>query len=219
MNYLFLGDDYTVKNNAIDEIKKKYLLSGDSQNFDYELLYASKLNPDDLKKSLLSLPVISPQRIVVIREAQKLNERLKKIILEFIQAREKRIILVLDSEETQTNNSFLEQIRKYFDVRIFSKQARKNVFDVTRAMERNNSAEALKVLSELFTEGIHPLQLMGGLVWFWAKVRDALSADQFKKGLLVLGETDINIKRSRLIPEYAIEVAVAKLTAVMHSQN
>ena len=55
------------------------------------------------------------------------------------------------------------------------------------------------------------LQLMGGLVWFWGKLKQRISAEKFKKGLLHLQEADLNIKRSRIKAEYALEVLVVKL--------
>jgi hypothetical protein len=37
---------------------------------------------------------------------------------------------------------------------------------------------------------------------------------KFEKGLLALGEADLNIKRSRLKPEQALELLVVKLCAL-----
>ena len=56
---------------------------------------------------------------------------------------------------------------------------------------------------------------MGALVWFWGKSQDRMPGERFRKGLLVLQEADVNIKRSRLKPEYAVEVAVIKLMRLL----
>ncbi len=85
---------------------------------------------------------------------------------------------------------------------------------MTRVMA-NDPAQALKILNELLEEGIHPLQIMGGLLWFWGKEKFRLKGDRYNKGLLVLQEADLNIKRSRLLPEHAIEVVVVKLCSLL----
>ena len=82
-------------------------------------------------------------------------------------------------------------------------------------MTARNPVEALKILGNLLVEENHPLQIMGGLIWFWGKSRTRLSADQFKKGLMCLQEADLNIKRSRLKPEHTLEVLVVKLSSLI----
>ena len=74
-----------------------------------------------------------------------------------------------------------------------------------RAMSSRNAGEALKILDELLESNVHPLQIMGGLVWYWGKERERLSPQSFYKGLTALEEADLNIKRSRLKPEHAVE--------------
>lgn len=84
---------------------------------------------------------------------------------------------------------------------------------MTKIMLRS-PAEALKMLTQLLEEGSHPLQILGGLVWFWGKSRERLSPAQFKKGLLALQEADLNIKRSRTRPEHSLEILIVKLASL-----
>ena len=51
---------------------------------------------------------------------------------------------------------------------------------------------------------------MGGLVWSWGKARSFARRENFQKGLVALQEADLNIKRSRLAPQQALEVLVVK---------
>ena len=46
-------------------------------------------------------------------------------------------------------------------------------------------------------------------------MKPKVSGDNFKQGLFILQEADLNIKRSRLDPEHAIETAVVKLTELI----
>ena len=81
MIYLLLGDENALKSQKIDELKKKYIGSNDEIQFDYETLDGNKLDPADLKKSLMSLPVVAKRRVVILHTCQKLSDQNKKIIL------------------------------------------------------------------------------------------------------------------------------------------
>jgi len=212
MVYLFLGEDRESKEKKITEIKAKYLATDSALKLDYELLHGLKCDPSELKKALIAFPGISPQRLILIRTIEKLNTQNKAILLDFISSEHNHVVLILDSDETLPNNSFLKKISIKSEVMRFGHGVvKKNVFDMTHAIENRDPTKALKILEHLISGGDHPLQIMGGLVWFWGKSKTRLSPDRFKKGLLVLQEADLNIKRSRLKAEYAVEIAVTKL--------
>ena len=211
MIYLLLGEDISTKDKHIAQIRAKWSDSSDALQFDYEVLHATKLDPAVLKKTLLALPVIAPERLVVIRSIQDLSAQNQGIILDFIKAKNTKTTLILDSDETSLKDALISKIRPLAKVMSAQQAVLKNVFDMTKAMSARNMTEALKILSQLLEDGIHPLQIMGGLVWFWGKSKVRLSKENFKKGLLVLQEGDLNIKRSRLRQDYALEVVVTKL--------
>jgi len=215
MHYLFLGNDSITKDEKIGELKKKILSSLEAQKFDYQVLHGNKLNSDDLKQALLFLPAVAKQRLVVIRAIHKLSLHNKKLILEFLQAGEGHVVLIFDSDESDLKNSFIAKLKTYTKTHSFSGASKENLFDMTRAITARNPVAALKILANLLAEGNHPLQVMGGLVWFWGKSRTRLSAERFKKGLMCLQEADLNIKRSRLKPEHTLEVLVVKLISLL----
>jgi len=216
MIYLFLGEDREGKEKKIAEIKTKYLPSDSALKLDYELLHGSKSDPSELKKALIALPGISPQRLILIRTIEQLNTQGREVLLDFIGSDHEHVVLILDSDETSPKNSFLNKIKVNAEVMHFGREVvKKNVFDMTRAIEGRDSMGALKILEHLISGGDHPLQIMGGLVWFWGKSKQRLSPDRFKEGLLVLQEADLNIKRSRLKAEYAVEIAVTKLSLLI----
>ncbi len=167
MIYLFWGEDRAAKEQKIAEVKSKYLTSEDAFKFDLEILHGSKCGPDILKKSLIALPAISKRRLVLLRVAEKLNTQNKKIILEFMQTENQHCVLILDSNEELPKNSFFNKVTASAKVMRFGGGvARENVFDMTRAMGNRNSSGALKILDNWMKDGNHPLQIMGGLVWF-----------------------------------------------------
>lgn len=215
MTYLILGEDSPTKDQKIAELKRKYLTSPDAFHFDYEMLYASKLDPADLKKALLSLPVTAPQRFVFLREAHKLKAQQQTIIADFLAAAVDKTVLAMESDQWTESDSFVRKIKPFVKITGAAAAENVNVFDMTRAMTRKQPGEALKILFDLIGSGIHPLQIMGGLVWFWGKTAGQIPAQRHKKGLRMLQEADLNIKRSRLKEDYALEILVVKLCGLL----
>lgn len=210
MTYLFLGQDLTAKDSKIAEIKKKICPSPDALKFDCETLYAQKLDPEELKKAFITLPAIANERIVIIRECHKLSAHNKELIFEFVK-NPGRCVLALESEKMETTDAFIKKLGSAVKVFHFRKETPLNVFNLTDAVSLRRSVEALKILSVLLSQGDQPLQIMGGLVWYWKKARAGFSMPEFKKGLLALQEADLNIKRSRLRPDHALEILIVKL--------
>lgn len=217
MIYLFYGEDMAAKNQKIADLKKKILANEDSLSFDYEILSAVKLDPIELKKSLLALPVLAPKRLIVIHAIQKLEAHNQELIFEFIRFKSAQADLILDSDEDNIEKSFISKIAAQATVIHSPGRLKHNVFDMTRAIGARNHIEALKILGQLFSEGNHPLQIMGGLVWYWGDSRNRIAREKFKKGLLELQQADLNIKRSRQEPEHVLEVLVVKLCSLIAS--
>ncbi len=211
MIYLIIGEDLKAKDQKIEELKKKHLPSQGSYLFDYDSLLAVKLDPENFKKSLLNLAAFAPQRVVVIRSAHKLDAQNKDILLEFLQTSPKHIVLILEAEVGDQSNAFIKKLEGQAQTFRFGEKQVTSVFDMTRAVEQKNLPVALKILNDLFSEGQHPLQIIGAIVWFWGKQKPKLASKKFNEGLLALQEADLNIKRSRLSPTQAIEMLVTKL--------
>lgn len=211
MHYLFLGTDTPAKDRKILEVRQNLLKSPDALSFDYESLYAQNLDSETLKKSLVALPAIAPQRLVVIRQGHKLSQHNKGLVQEFFEKMDNPVNLILESGEWEEQDSFVKVILKYVKVLRFGHSEELNVFALTRAIGARKKVEALSILSNLLDKGDYPLQIMGGMVWSWKKSREQLPKEAFQQGLIALKEADFNIKRSRLKPEHALEVLVIKL--------
>jgi len=214
MIYLLLGEDCEAKDKKIVDLKNKHLSSTESITFDYEALHGHKLDSDILKKTLISLPTVASQRFILIRQCDKLKAKNKEIILKFVQSKPTHIVLILDSDGPEKKDSFMQSLTPLAKVLNFSTGRKSNVFDMTRAISMRKPKEALKTLSGLLSSGDHPLQIMGGLVWFWGNSRQRVTSLQFKEGLVALQEADLNIKRSRLKPKHALEILVVRLCSL-----
>ena len=218
MTYLFLGEDREAKDKKIAELKKKLFPSPDATSFDYEILYGHKLNPQTLQRSLLALPVIAPQRMIILHECQRMDEHNQSVIVNFLKTNTDYIILILDCDDLNLKEGFVQGLRPYVKVIDFPKPVRQNVFDMGRMITMRKPKDALDILNDLLASGDQPVQIMGGLVWSWGKAKDRIPSKRFSEGLLALQEADTNIKRSRLKPEYALELLVVKLCSLGERQ-
>jgi len=214
MTYLLLGEDSLAKDQKITELKDEILPSGDALAFDYESLDGTAVAASALQKALLTLPVIGRRRLIVLRAVHKLDPRAKEILLRCVAQKRDDVVLVLEAGDTQASNAFLKSLAAHSKVITVATRKRQNVFDITNALSARDPVEACAVLNNLFAQGDHPLQIMGGLIWFWGKSRPRLSDENFRKGLEVLQEADLNIKRSRLKPEHGMELLVVKLVGL-----
>ncbi|MCR4338138.1 MAG: hypothetical protein NUV91_10075 [Candidatus Omnitrophica bacterium] len=219
MFVLLIGDDDDKKRAKITEIKKKLFTSSDAAKFDCEILSAHKLSAENLKKALLTLPAVASRRLVILQDCQKCAPALEEILFTTLESLPKHLALILDATHLSEKEKVLSKIRSQVQVVEFPRAKEANVFDMTQAMVARKSAEALKILNDLFSNGIHPLQIMGGLVWFWSNRCQVFGVKNFEKGLEILQEADGNIKRSRLKPEMALELAVVKLCKIMENRG
>jgi DNA polymerase III delta subunit len=211
MIYLFLGDDLPAKDARITEIKNKFFKdSEEAQAFDFDNLDASELRADALKKAFLTLPVIAPHRLIILRQIHKLKSADIQVLINFCQKPAKYCDVILESIEN-TLKGDLKDLPLYSKGVVMARPEGPNVFDMTKLITTHRSGDALKMLGEFYRDNVHPLQIMGALVWYWGREGKACGKERFKQGLRALEEADLNIKRSRLNPQYAVEKLVVEL--------
>ncbi len=210
MVYLLLGDDTAAKDVKIAEIKSKIFKDQQSALFDFDNLDAKELSAQALKKSLMSLPVSAGKRLIILRQVHKLKAADIAVLLNFCKKPLDHCDVILESTE-KTLKGDLKDLPLYAKGMVFGTPEGPNVFDMTRLITSRRGADALKMLDGFYQEHTHPLQIMGALVWYWGKEGRALGKDKFERGLKALEAADLNIKRSRLNPEYAVEKLVVEL--------
>ncbi len=211
MIHLFLGDDLAAKDAGIAEIKNKFFKNyQEALSFDFDNLDADKLPDDALSKSFLTLPVIAPRRLIILRQVHKLRSGDAQVLLNFCRKPAEYCDVILESAE-KTFKGDLKDLVLYAKQAVFSRPEGPNVFDMTKLITAGKSGEALKILDKLHHDHVFPVKIMGALVWYWGKEGQACGKERFKRGLLALQEADLNIKRSRLDPQYALEKVVVEL--------
>ncbi len=209
MIYLFLGEDTSAKDVQIAAIRSKLFQDPQALLFDFENYDAKDLDTDTLQQLLLTLPVLAPKRLILLRQIHKLKSADIQTLLHFCQKPSDHCDVILETPQ-KTLTGELGKCEAHCRTVQTSKPQR-SVFDMTKLIAQRRGAEALKMLHEFYEEGTYPLQIMGALVWFWGKEGKALDKQKFKRGLQALQEADLNIKRSKLNPQYAVEKVVVEL--------
>jgi DNA polymerase III delta subunit len=209
MIYLLLGEDQSSKDKKISEIKHSLLKQPEAVFFDFETLDAIYLNAASFKKSLIALPAFSLKRLLLIRNAHRIKKDVAQLLEAFSTKEDLPCDIILETSEAL--DGLLKDLSSFMKVFAFGIKTKLNIFDMTKLMSMRKSTESLKMLNDFYDQGMYPLQMMGALVWYWGKEGKSLGPARFEKGLKALEEADLNIKRSRLIPEYALEKLVVEL--------
>jgi len=211
MIYLFLGDNLPAKDVRITEIKNKFFKnSQEALAFDFDNLDGGELGADALKKAFLSLPVIAPHRLIIVRQVHKLKSADIQVLIKFCQKPAKHCDVILESSEN-TLKGDLKDLPLYAKGELLARPEGPNVFDMTKLITAHRISDALKMLDGFYRADVHPLQIMGALVWYWGKEGKSCGKERFERGLKSLEKADLNIKRSRLDPQYAVEKLVVEL--------
>ncbi len=214
MIYLVCGSDTFAKDQKISDLKSQFFSSSSQSSLDVETLSGFKLNALVLKKSLMTMPILGQHRLVLIRDADRLTSQHRVMIRDQAEKAKDFLVLVLDVQEVKAGEGLIKQFGKSLECLYFERGSTKNIFSLTRLIVGNKKTEALKQFSEFFNEGTHPLQMIPAIVWEWKKNKKRLGSARFQEGLRMIQQADVNIKRSRLSAQEALEVLIVKLCSL-----
>lgn len=210
--YLFIGQDSLSKDIRLKRIKEEFL-DKNTQHFNLDILYARELKLALLQERLLSLPVKSKKRIIVIKEGQDLKEEAKEFILRYVKKPEGRIVLVLDINKSSPRDDFIRQLIRYAEVCRFRELPNLDTFALSRSIDFKKTGHALWVLSQLLEKGEKPERILGGLRYSWENsVSRSLETRRKLKALL---NCDIDIKTGKLKADFALERLVVNLCVLV----
>jgi len=208
MVYLFTGSEVFEKDAKIREIRSANLAK-DTEQFNFDILHAKNLLLKNLQEKLLCLPINSPKRIVVLKNAEDLKKEHKEFILNYIKKPYKNVIFILDMDEPDKRDDFFKEISRLAKVVPFKENPRLDAFTLNRSIQAGRPDYALKILNQLLEKGDRPELILGGLRYAWEK--DAMLPQEAKKKLKLLLNCDIEIKTGRLRPVFALEKLVISL--------
>lgn len=208
MVYLFLGSDTLSKDAQLKKIRQQFL-SKDTEQFNLDILFAKELTLKGLQERLLSLPVNSAKRIVIVKDTQNLKEDSREFVLKYVKAPFKQVILILDINQEIRRDSFISSLQKYAKIIRFAEARAPDVFTLSRLIELRKADYALKLLNQLLKAGERPERILGGLRYAWEKEGRDLA--EMRRRFKLLLNCDIDIKTGRLKPDFALEKLVVNL--------
>lgn len=109
--YLFSGEEDYLKEDALRRIKEA-LIKSEFLQFNYDLLSGKEISGAELLNKLLTLPVGGEKRLIVIRDAQKLNPSTEERIIEYLKNPFHTSCLVLWAPKVDLRKKFYATIEK-----------------------------------------------------------------------------------------------------------
>jgi DNA polymerase III delta subunit len=208
--YLLIGQDSFSKEIKFKKIKEENL-TRQIEDFNLDVLYARETNLKSFQEKILLIPLKSKKRIIVVKNAQYLKEDIKEFIFHLAQDRRPKshIILVLDFDRQDPKDEFFRKIMRFAQVYRFSSPIPADTFTLSRQIDLRKADSALRILNQLFRNGEKPERIIGGLRY--ACEKDSVNSWEKRKKLQLLLNCDIEIKRGRLLPEFALEKLVVNL--------
>lgn len=208
--YLFIGEDSFSKEIKFKKIKEENLAK-QTEVFNLDVLYAQEINLKNFQEKILLVPFKSKKRVVVVKNVQYLKKDIKEFIFHLMQDRRQKppLILVLDFDRRDPKDEFLKKIMRLAQVYHFSSPVPTNTFTLSRQINLRRTDSALRVLDQLFKNGEKAERIIGGLRY--ASEKDTLDSWEKRKKLQLLLNCDIEIKRGKLSPEFALEKLVVNL--------
>jgi len=208
MVYLLIGQDIAAKEIQLKKIKQEFL-SPDLQDFNSDTLYAKEVTLKDIQERFLAIPLKSAKRIIVIKDAQLLDEESRDFLLAFSKKPHPQLILVLDLAQYNYKDEFIKGISARASLLRFKETVNPDTFTLNRQIELRKTDSALRLLNQLLRNGEAPERILGGLRYAW-QAQDIQSLSARKKLKLLLG-ADLEIKTGRLKPAFALEKLVVSL--------
>lgn len=206
--YLFIGEDTPSKDAQLARLKTE-LLRKDTESFNLDTLYGHDLTLNQLQERLLFLPAADKKRLVVIRDAGRLKEEVRRYLAAYSCTPARHVVLVLDFDHLDAKDEYLQQVVKKSRVMRFKETIPPDTFALARNIEAGRQDYALRVLHQLLKKGEKPERILGGLRY--GLLRSASSVLEKKKRLRLLLACDVEIKTGRLKPVFALEKTVVGL--------
>ena len=210
MVYLLVGQEPQAKESQLNKIKQESLPK-ELQDFNAETLYGQDAQLKKIQERFLAFPLKSPQRVIVIKDADSLDAASRNFLLKYAQSPYKNLVLVLDFEHYDYRDDFIKGISRYAKVIRFKENIEPDAFALSRQIELKKTDYSLRLLNQLLKNGEAPERILGGLRY--ALERQGLEHRQVKKMLKLLLSCDIEIKTGRLKPAFALEKLVVSLCA------
>lgn len=211
MVYLLIGQDIQAKETQLKKIKQEFLPQ-ELQDFNSDTLYAKEITLKDIQERLLAIPLKNTKRLIIIKDADSLDEESRDFLLTFSQQRQPQLVLVFDFAQYDYKDKFIKEISAGASVLRFKETVNPDAFVLNRQIELRKTDSALRILNQLLKNGEAPERILGGLRYSWEK--QGMVAGDARRKLKLLLNCDVEIKTGRLKPAFALEKLVVSLCGI-----
>jgi DNA polymerase III delta subunit len=208
--YLLAGDDSYSKEIKVNKIKEEVLGAGRPKEFNLDLLYARELTLKTLQEKLLCFPLLSEKRILIIKDISHLKQEIKDFLIAYVKKPYLQIVLILDTQKFDRKDSFINSLARYSQLLRVKEEINPTVFTLSRYIDFKKTHFAISTLNQLLEKGERPERILGGLRYVW--MNNLGTNLLLKKRLKLLLECDMDIKRGRLKPVFALEKLIINLS-------
>jgi len=208
MVYLLIGQDLQAREEQLKKIKQEFLPK-ELQDFNLDTLYAKESTLKNIQERFLAIPLKSATRVIVIKDADSLDEPCRDFLLAYANNPHKQLVLVLVLEHYDYQDGFIKNISRVAKLMRFKETANPDTFALNRQIELRKADYALLLLNQLLKNGEAPERILGGLRYAWEK--QGMQNLEAKRKLKLLLGCDVEIKTGRLKPAFALEKLVVGL--------
>lgn len=154
--YVFLGKENALKEEALDDLKRKVLSGGDA-DLNYTLFYADQIEPREFQDAVNTQPFLSPKRFIVIKDIERLPEPVQDSITNYCKNPSEKTVLVLTSDLEPKDigprkGDFFSSISRYAATQVFERLKEDKLARYLREKAASNkktiSDEAISLLME-----------------------------------------------------------------------
>ncbi len=210
MNFFIYADNADFIDLQIDKIKNHHCKKS-SLDFNFHTLHANDIRSKRIiEERLLQLPLNAKKTVLVIRCTEQLKKPIKDFLISYLNRPYEHVVLVLESSQAPDKKDyFFNNLPKSVRVVHGENSFSFNGFDLYHAIEKNQPARALKILSFLLDK-TKPVKLLGGMAGYFAK-RPPARDKELKLYLEYMHDADIRIKTTSIDPKLVMERLVLRM--------
>ncbi|MFQ6032567.1 MAG: DNA polymerase III subunit delta [Candidatus Zixiibacteriota bacterium] len=109
--YFFYGDETYLIEEGVAKIENKYMSRG-STSFDRDVFYSEESDASQIVDIALSVPMMAPKRVVIVKNFQRIPQTGKELILRYCRHPSPQTILILIAENVDFRKKIYSEFQK-----------------------------------------------------------------------------------------------------------
>lgn len=182
---LFAGEEEFLKEQELKRIKLE-LFKQEGANLNYDLFYGRETDGEKIIECLTTRPLLSPRRLVVIKDAEQLSAFNKQLILNYCRQPSPFATLILETREKSFNrdkflNSISQSARVVFFKRLYDQKRSQWIRQYLKGEGKNIRNDALELLEQDTPGGLENLAAQLEKLVIYAKDRKEITPEDVEQ--------------------------------------